>query len=37
MFAANEMDSQVECPTGNKRKYGFGPEFAVLWGNFAFK
>jgi hypothetical protein len=37
MFTVNEMGSQVDCATGNKRKYGFVPEFASLCGNFTLK
>jgi len=29
-----EVEWQMECATGNKRKYGFGNECSVLWGNY---
>jgi len=32
-----EVERQVECATGNKRKYGFGSECAVLCGNIGSK
>jgi len=32
-----EVESQMECATGNKKNYGFGIECSVLWGNFGSK
>jgi len=34
MLAGTGWDRQVECAAGNVRKYEFGSECEVLWGNF---
>ena len=37
MFAGTRTERQVECGAGEKCKYGFVSECAVLWGNIASK